>query len=201
MLTIMQQVFTGLNRIRINGTDFEECYEQLKHVIKHAREERGPCLVQAKLSLLNHHTSGVRKEFYRTAEDLEKHAIEDPGPKLKKRLAHIGITENELLAIETAAAEKVAADFAMACNAAEPDPASVEDFVFAPTLITTEKGIRKPAGAEPIMMVDAALFAIREIMEAHPEALLYGQDAGRRLGGVFRETATLAERFGDHPRF
>ena len=193
--------FTGLNRIRINGTGFEECYEQLKHVIKHTREERLPCLVQAKLSLLNHHTSGVRKEFYRTAEDLDKHAIDDPGPKLKKRLTHIGITESELAAIEKEATEKVLADFARACNAAEPDPTSVEDFVFAPTPVTTEKGIRKPGGAEPIMMVDAALFAIREIMDAHPEALLYGQDAGRRLGGVFRETATLAERFGDHRVF
>jgi 2-oxoisovalerate dehydrogenase E1 component len=30
---------------------------------------------------------------------------------------------------------------------------------------------------------------------------LFGQDVGRRLGGVFRETATLAERFGDHRVF
>lgn len=50
-------------------------------------------------------------------------------------------------------------------------------------------------------MVDAALFAIREIMEQFPEALLYGQDVGRRLGGVFREAATLAEQFGDHRVF
>lgn len=48
------------------------------------------------------------------------------------------------------------------------------------------------------MMVDAGLFAIREIMEQYPEAVLYGQDVGRRLGGVFREAATLAEQFGDH---
>ena len=34
-------------------------------------------------------------------------------------------------------------------------------------------------------------------MEAHPEALLYGQDVGGRLGGVFREAATLAQTFGD----
>jgi 2-oxoisovalerate dehydrogenase E1 component len=50
-------------------------------------------------------------------------------------------------------------------------------------------------------MVDAALFAIREIMETYPEAILYGQDVGRRLGGVFREAATLAEQFGDHRVF
>ncbi len=50
-------------------------------------------------------------------------------------------------------------------------------------------------------MVDAALFAIREIMEEFPEAVLYGQDVGQRLGGVFRETATLGEQFGDHRVF
>ena len=50
-------------------------------------------------------------------------------------------------------------------------------------------------------MVDAALHAIEEIMQAHPEAILFGQDVGRRLGGVFREAATLAAKFGDHRVF
>ena len=45
-------------------------------------------------------------------------------------------------------------------------------------------------------MVDAALHAIDEILNKHPEALLYGQDVGFRLGGVFREAATLAEKHG-----
>jgi len=193
--------FTGMKRIRINGTDFEESYERITEMIQYTRAQRLPCLVQASVSLLGHHTSGVRKEFYRTPEDLNKHAAEDPGPKLKKHLTGAGIPEAQLAQIEKEAAEKVAADFLRACNAEDPDPASVEDFVFAPAPITAEKGIRNPAGAEQVMMVDAALFAIREIMEAHPEALLYGQDAGRRLGGVFRETATLAERFGDHRVF
>ena len=38
-------------------------------------------------------------------------------------------------------------------------------------------------------------------MRKHPESLLYGQDVGRRLGGVFREAATLAEKFGDNRVF
>jgi 2-oxoisovalerate dehydrogenase E1 component len=46
-------------------------------------------------------------------------------------------------------------------------------------------------------MVDSALFAIKELMHKHPEALLYGQDVGARIGGVFREAATLAQTFGD----
>ena len=50
-------------------------------------------------------------------------------------------------------------------------------------------------------MVDCALHAMQEILADHPEALLYGQDVGGRLGGVFREAATLAQKFGDQRVF
>ena len=46
-------------------------------------------------------------------------------------------------------------------------------------------------------MVDAAIHAIQELMWKHPEALLYGQDVGERIGGVFRETVTLGKKFGN----
>src|SRR4029077_16753634 len=85
--------------------------------------------------------------------------------------------------------------------APEPDPSTVDKYVFVPTTVTEEKGIRTPDGSEKVIMVYAALFAIREIMEKHPEAILYGQDVGKRLGGVFREAATLADQFGEHRVF
>ena len=50
-------------------------------------------------------------------------------------------------------------------------------------------------------MVDCALFALEELLAQHPECLVYGQDVGGRLGGVFRECATLAQKFGDHRVF
>jgi 2-oxoisovalerate dehydrogenase E1 component len=50
-------------------------------------------------------------------------------------------------------------------------------------------------------MVDAGLYAVNEIMKKHPEAIFYGQDVGRRLGGVFREAATLAQKYGDNRVF
>jgi 2-oxoisovalerate dehydrogenase E1 component len=46
-------------------------------------------------------------------------------------------------------------------------------------------------------MVDAALHAVEEILRGDPAALFYGQDVGKTLGGVFREAATLADKFGD----
>ncbi len=172
--------FKGMARVRVDGSNFEESYAMMEQVITHVRAGKGPYLVQAKVPLLGHHTSGVRKEFYRTKEDLDKHALNDPGPKLRLRLIELGVSETEITSIETEAATAIAHAFEKAKAAPEPDAETVANHVFAPTNITEEKGVRSPAGAEKILMVDAALFAIREIMEDHPAALLYGQDVGRR---------------------
>ena len=193
--------FKGMQRISIDGSDFLQSYEVMKNVVTQVRENRQPFLVHAKVPLLGHHTSGVRKEFYRSKEDIALHASDDPFPKLKKQLLDLGIGENDLNEIETIAAGEAGQHFAEAIAAPEPDPSKIEDHIFAPTVVTEERGERSPAGNEKVIMVDAALFAIREIMEEYPEAVLYGQDVGRRLGGVFREAATLAEQFGDHRVF
>ncbi|MFZ1306538.1 MAG: thiamine pyrophosphate-dependent enzyme [Ferruginibacter sp.] len=204
----MVKGFKGIKRISIDGSDFLQSYEVMKNVIDEVRNERHPFLVHARVPLLGHHTSGVRKEFYRTEEDLAKHYADDPGPKLRNKLLEIGVTEATLINIEKETAAEVTHHFQGATAASDPDPLTVSDHVFAPTPVTEETGERAPAnlptgqaGKEKVMMVDAALFAIREIMEDHPESLLYGQDVGRRLGGVFREAATLAEQFGDHRVF
>ena len=189
--------FPGLDRVRIDGSNFEESFDAMHRVVQYVRQQRTPYLVQAKVPLLGHHTSGVRREFYRSQQDLEKHAVNDPVPKLRQRLLDHGIDEQQLLSIEKEAGEAVSRQFQQAAQSPEPDPATITDHVFAPTPVTEEKGQRLPPGGEKIIMVDAALFAIREIMEDFPEALLYGQDVGRRLGGVFREAATLAEKFSD----
>jgi 2-oxoisovalerate dehydrogenase E1 component len=151
--------------------------------------------------LLGHHTSGVRKEFYRSREDLLKHGLYDPIPKLRMLLNGIGFSDYKINQIENDALELVLNDFNLAQAAAEPDIHSVDEHVFAPTTVREEKGIRTPKSGERVMMVDAALHAIDEIMDQHPEAVLYGQDVGRRLGGVFREAATLAEKYGDNRVF
>lgn len=193
--------FPGMSRARVDGSDFEACYQLFRQATESIRQERSPWLIQATLPLLGHHTSGVRKEFYRTEEDLETHALRDPGPLLRNKLLATGLSENELDSIDIKAREDIHQAFQQAVEAAEPDPASVQSHIFVPGSVIAETGQREKVRAEKINMVDAALFAIREIMEEFPEAVLYGQDVGRRLGGVFREAATLAEQFGDHRVF
>lgn len=189
------QGFEGLELRTIDGSDFELSYQTMKEVIDTVRSERRPFVVHAKVPLLGHHTSGVRKEWYR--DDLDEHALRDPYPKLRALMSELGYSESEIEDIESKSKEVVDADYERAFNAPEPEPDSVTDFIFAPTPITEERGNRSPEGKKPTVMVDSALFAMREILTKHPEALLYGQDVGGRLGGVFREAATLGQQFGD----
>jgi len=189
------QGFEGLELRTIDGSDFDLCYQTMQEVISTVREERRPFIIHAKVPLLGHHTSGVRKEWYR--DDLEEHAQRDPYPKLRGTMLQVGFSEEDLTAIENRVRELVDSDYEKAFSAEDPSPESVTDFIFAPTPIVEESGNRQPQGKKPTVMVDSALFAMREILSKHPEALLYGQDVGGRLGGVFREAATLAQQFGD----
>jgi len=191
--------FKGLETRTIDGTDFEKSYNTVKEVIAIIRKERRPFLIHAKVPLLNHHTSGVRKEWYR--DDLEEAQQRDPFPKFRNQLIISGFDIAELAEIEKQAKQKVADDYQKALAAEDPRPEDLFDYDFMPTPVTEEKGQREPAGKEKTVMVDSALFAIRELMTKHPECLLYGQDVGGRLGGVFREAATLAQTFGDHRVF
>ena len=191
--------FTGIETRDLNGSSFKECYEALEEVIEIMRTERRPFLVRCDVPLLNHHTSGVRKEWYR--DDLEEAATRDPYPVLRQECIEAGISEKELDQWEKEAQAFVEAQYKDALSMPDPQPEDLFNHQFAPTPITEEKGERAPKNAEPTVMVDAALFAIKELMAEHPEALLYGQDVGGRLGGVFREAATLAQTFGDERVF
>ncbi|MBK8549998.1 MAG: tungsten formylmethanofuran dehydrogenase [Ignavibacteria bacterium] len=187
--------FKGLKRIRVDGTDFIESYTKFGDALEFVRTKRKPVLIHAMVHLLGHHTSGVRKEWYR--HDLSEDEKDDPFLRLKKMLKEKGVGEEELLKLELTGKNIAEESFRKATEAAEPEPGSLYLHEFAPTTIKDEKGVRAPAGREPIMMVDAGLHAVNEILRDNPEAILYGQDVGRRLGGVFREAATLAQKYGD----
>jgi 2-oxoisovalerate dehydrogenase E1 component len=191
--------FPGIEAVTIDGSDFVQCYKTLSHIIETMRKERRPFLLHAKVPLLNHHTSGVRKEWYR--DDLEEDSKQDPYDKLLRTCIEAGFENTYLQQIEMSAKAKVLADLHEAISQAEPSPDDLFTHDFAPTTIIEELGTREPKGAEETVMVDSALVAIQELMEENMECLLYGQDVGRRLGGVFREAATLAQKFGDHRVF
>lgn len=191
--------FKGLRRSKVNGSDFTESYNEIGKAVKWVRKNQKPMLIHAKVPLLGHHTSGVRSEWYR--DDLDDAQKEDPLLFLVEQALAKGIKQSKINQIKENVKVAVSDAFQKAKNAAPPALDTVENYVLAPTPITSETGERSPEGAEKIIMVDAALHAIDEILTDHPEALLYGQDVGHRLGGVFREAATLAQKHGKNRVF
>ena len=189
------QGFKGIELRTIEGNDFIESYTTIKEVLETIRKERRPFMIHAKVPLLGHHTSGVRKEWYR--DDLDEHEKRDPLPIIHQQLLDAGLTQKDIDATDTKTVKFVQSEYERALLAEDPTPEDLYTHDFAPTPITEEKGERAPKGKEKTVMVDSALFAVQEIMAKHPEALLYGQDVGHRLGGVFREAATLAQKFGN----
>ncbi|MEL7375995.1 MAG: thiamine pyrophosphate-dependent enzyme [Bacteroidota bacterium] len=191
--------FKGLEAFQVNGSSFNACYETIAQALQIVREERRPVLVHAKVPLLNHHTSGVRMEWYR--DDLEDARSRDPYPVILEELKETGLSKKKIDQIEQAARDLVQTEFEQALQAEDPKPEDLFTHDFAPTPVQEEKGERTPEGAESVVMVDCALHAVEELMREHKECLLYGQDVGGRLGGVFREAATLAQKFGDERVF
>ncbi len=189
----------GLRTYTIDGTNFETCYQTIKEAFKIIRTKRAPILVHAKVPLLNHHTSGVRMEWYR--DDLEESKKRDPLPKLKNELRSLKISNYQVNKLKKQAESLVSEDYDQAIKAEDPKAEDLFSHQFANTNIISEVGERSPKEKKETVMVDSALFAIKELMSKHPECLFYGQDVGRRLGGVFREAATLAEQFGDNRVF
>ena len=191
--------FPGIEALSIDGTDFVQCFLKIQEVLDIIRRERRPFLLHARVPLLSHHTSGVRKEWYR--DDLEEHSKLDPYPRLRALLLEEGFDNLSLDEIEEKIQLSVQSQFDAANQSEDPAPEELYFHEFAPTPIVEEVGERNPIHGKEVVMVDAALHAIDELMSKHPESLLYGQDVGRRLGGVFREAATLAAKYGDERVF
>ncbi len=202
--------FKGLKRMRVDGSDFKASCKAIEDAFSHIRSRKGPVLLHATVPLLGHHTSGVRKEWYRSEEDMAAHSRHDPLPRLRKQMIKAGFWEEELERLAASGRDRASDDFEKARRAPAPAIESVDLHEFAPGGPLLETGSREPyrprdheqAGSQDkVMMVDAALHAVEEILRSEPRALFYGQDVGRTLGGVFREAATLAEKFGDHRVF
>ena len=116
---------------------------------------------------------------------------------LRKVLLGNGVKPKVLQSIQDEVRLDIVSAFDRARNAPEPDPADLMMTALCASPIQQETGNREGPDKEPQIMVDQALHAMQEILASDLHALLYGQDVGGRLGGVFREAATLAQKFGD----
>ncbi len=188
--------YSGLARIKVDGTDFFQSAAVAKAAIAHLRAGNGPVLLVADVVRLLPHSSSDNHAKYRSSEELEHDRAIDPIARLEITLTEAGILDDKkIAAIRKEVAREV--DEAAKWAAEQPDPApeTATMHVFDESNDTLEYETSTPEG-EPTVMVDAINHALREEMERNDKMLVYGEDVAGGKGGVFTATRDLTEVFG-----
>jgi 2-oxoisovalerate dehydrogenase E1 component len=190
--------YKGLNKYRVDGTDFVEMFEVAADAVGRARRGDGPSVIEADTVRLLPHSSSDDQKKYRDQQDLEEDLKKDPIPKFENFLVERSVLKNaEIEGIK----KEIRLQIDRAADAAEreplPDPAEVGKYVFSPTVVVPVVGFVEPEHTGPkSVMVDAINHALAEELERNPKMLIYGEDVAGKKGGVFTATKGLTARFG-----
>ena len=191
--------YKGLNRYRVDGSDFQEVYDAAADAVAKARRGEGPGLIEAHTVRLLAHSSSDDQRKYRDADDLADDLKRDPVPRIEKFLAEHGVLgagDFENIKQEIQGLIDKAADEAE--KAPVPDAAEATRYVYSPRIIVPRDRAAEPKQTgSTVVMVDAINHALAEEMERNPKMLIYGEDVGGNKGGVFTATKGLAAKFGE----
>ena len=191
--------YKGLNRYRVDGSNFQEVYDAAADAVAKARRGEGPGLIEADTVRLLAHSSSDDQRKYREADDLARDLQRDPVPLVEQFLADRGVlTAGDFSKIKQEIQELIDRAAETAEKAPVPDAAEATRFVYSPRIVVPRDVHSEPKQAGPsVVMVDAINHALSEEMERNPKMLIYGEDVGGSKGGVFTATKGLAAKFGD----
>jgi 2-oxoisovalerate dehydrogenase E1 component len=181
----------------IDGNDPLIVLSTMQEAVARARSGEGPTLIEAETYRYYAHTSDDNDALYRTKEEVERWRKRDPVTKLNQYLIENRLlTEAEEEAIDAGVVQALADAVQEAEAAANPDEPTTRVYarVIEPGLAATSVETQ-PAGEE-VNLITAINRTLHEILEAHPDAIVFGEDVARQKGGVFKATERLTERFG-----
>ncbi len=181
----------------IDGNNPFEVLATMQTAVDRGRAGKGPTLIEAETYRYYAHTSDDNDTLYRSRDEVEHWKKRDPVAFMRQYLI-----ENRLLTDEEESQldKDVVNELALAVQKAEssPDPDDPTGRVYArviePEPAATE--VETVPEGEQVNLITAINRTLHEIMESHPDAIVFGEDVAREKGGVFKATAKLTERFG-----
>lgn len=200
--TSIETAFSGYRCIDyhyVDGSDFQRCYLSIEAILSEIRTSRKPVALHAEVPLLGNHTSAIQSQRYR--DDMDEVKDRDPMLKLAATLLEAGIEQSKLDQIRDECSTMAEELFWEATKDTDPKREHLESHVFYPSGEIQETPFVPRPGSGHCFMVEHGMVAMRELLEENAECLVYGQDVGSRLGGVFGATANLEAEFGSHRVF
>jgi acetoin:2,6-dichlorophenolindophenol oxidoreductase subunit alpha len=116
-----------MRSIKVDGQDVEAVYEAAHEALEHARSGEGPVFMDVTTYRMHGHYIGD-PQVYRTKEDREAAAANDPIVRLRERL---GLADEEFESFDAQAHEIVEAALVFAQNGTDPQPEDALKNVYA----------------------------------------------------------------------
>jgi 2-oxoisovalerate dehydrogenase E1 component len=183
----------GFPSATVDGTDPIAVRDSIAMAASAARDGKGPSLIEFTVPRLQGHYH-ADLQHYRSKENQADAVSRDPLSRLKAQLIDSGIlSETEadfLLAEQTDLVEALAQ---RALDAPAPAPDTARHHVLAEPSADASFKVRETKEMTYIQAVNTAL---RDILDADPSAICYGEDVGK-AGGIFQAARYLQRDFGE----
>jgi 2-oxoisovalerate dehydrogenase E1 component len=177
----------------VDGNDLVAVEDAVDAALARARAGEGPSLLEMKTFRRMQHSMRANLPDVRDPTLVEEWERRDPLPRLEEKLRASGDLDDEAVAAIRAGVE---AQVETAVTAALADEDASPDDLLPSVYARHRRHPAQPAEGERRL---AFVPAIREALElelaADPDVLVLGEDVGR-IGGLFRATEGLYERFG-----
>jgi pyruvate/2-oxoglutarate/acetoin dehydrogenase E1 component/TPP-dependent pyruvate/acetoin dehydrogenase alpha subunit len=195
----------GMNSAVVDGMDVLAVRQAVGEAVERARQGGGPTLIEAKTYRYYGHSRSDPRA-YRTKEEEQDWHDRDAVETFAQRLVENGICEqSEIDALEAQLEGQIDAAQEFALDSPFPDPAELEDFVYAPFRWTAEDYARERRlrelcreggeGTHKVRYREALVEAGREEMLRDERVFVMGEDVGL-YGGAYGATRGLYEEFG-----
>ncbi len=210
------KVFNEEHVIFVNARDPYEVFAKGATAIQRARQGGGPTVLWCELDRISSHTSSDDHRVYRTQEDIAAMTLRDPIAVISRKLIDEGkLSEEDWKRYQVETSQQVENEYLRAEAAAEVDPGTVMDWLYAKdeigtTKVEVEKSstssfILHPSSfpsegppikpAESMTMVSAINETLAAALSGNERVIMMGEDIEDPKGGVFGLTKGLSTKF------
>lgn len=195
--------YKGIKNLRIIYCDGKNVFDSMNAMTeakRHALEKQEPVIVHASTIRMHSHSNSDRHDLYR--DDNERHCALASDPLNRFRITLIKsntFTEEELNDIDKEAQAEVSRAHKKVIVAADPDPASIFNFVVPEPFVSTKypEGLHTLETGEKWKLIKALNETLKAEFRHNPNTFIWGQDvANKDKGGIFNVTKGLQQEFG-----
>jgi 2-oxoisovalerate dehydrogenase E1 component len=201
----------GIEYVAVDGTDPVTLLQVTREVVDVVRAERRPALLHLRTVRFMGHAGSDAELSYRTAREILADYAEDPLLATAAALVDAGAATPSQLLERYEAVRSEVMSYARALADDVPRLSSTRDVV-APLVQRAPERVRRaaqvssearaaafdgqaPESSAPLTLAQSINAALRDVLAAWPQALVFGEDVGRK-GGVYGVTRGLQKHFG-----